>query len=200
MVIRMEKDINIVLAGVGGQGTLVAGKLLGMIAMKTGLDIKVSEVHGMSQRGGSVITYVRFGEKVYSPVIEKGMADFVLAFEELEALRYASLLAVDGTMIINRQRIMPVTVKTGKGRYPEEILSELQAAGKNARILEIDAQDLAIESGNIRCVNLVMIGVMAQFTKIPDSLWMECICETFPPKLQEMNKTAFLKGKTLKVC
>ena len=207
----MKNGINIVLAGVGGQGTLVAGKLLGMMAVKTGMDIKVSEVHGMSQRGGSVVTYVRIGEKVYSPVIEAGMADFVLAFEELEALRYASLLAANGTMIINKQRIIPVTVKTGKGIYPEEILGEfLKASDSNAdsneadrngkaKILELDAQKLAAESGNIRCVNLIMIGVMAQFTPIPDTIWMECINETFPPKLQEINKTAFLKGKTLKV-
>lgn len=196
----MNKEINIVLAGVGGQGTLVAGKLLGTIAVKMGWDIKVSEVHGMSQRGGSVITYVRMGEKVYSPVIENGMADFVLAFEELEALRWAALLAKDGTMIINKQQIIPVTVKTGKAIYPDKILEQLKAASKpGTKIVEINAEQLARESGNVRCVNMVMIGAMSLFTQIPEILWKESISEVFPEKLQDVNRVAFENGKKVKV-
>lgn len=196
----MNKEINIVLAGVGGQGTLVAGKLLGAVAVKMGWDIKVSEVHGMSQRGGSVITYVRMSEKVYSPVIENGMANFVLAFEELEALRWAGLLAKNGTMIINKQHIIPVTVKTGKATYPEKIFEELKTASKpGTTIIEIEVEQLAMESGNVRCVNMVMIGVMSLFTQIPEILWQESISEIFPEKLQEVNRIAFEKGKKVKV-
>jgi len=192
----MNKTINIVLAGVGGQGTLVAGKLLGTIAVKMGWDVKVSEVHGMSQRGGSVITYVRMGEKIYSPVIEQGMADFVLAFEELEALRWAPLLATGGTMIINKKQIIPVTVKIGKAVYPDGIVEELKKAGrKGTTIIEIDAEKLAVESGNVRCVNMVMIGAMSLFSQIPDAVWQEGLLEVFPEKLQEMNRIAFEKGK-----
>ena len=197
----MNNQMNIVLAGVGGQGTLVAGKLLGNIAVKMGWDIKVSEVHGMSQRGGSVITYVRMGNKVYSPVIEPGMADFVLAFEELEALRWASLLARNGTMIINQQHIVPVTIKIGKAVYPEGIACELKAASTpGTTIIEINAEQLAKDSGNIRCVNMVMIGAMSLSTDIPEALWQESISEIFPEKLQEMNRIAFAKGKNSITC
>ncbi len=196
----MNKEINIVLAGVGGQGTLVAGKILGTVAVKMGWDVKVSEVHGMSQRGGSVITYVRMGEKIYSPVIEKGMADYLLAFEELEALRWAPLLAKGGTMIISRNRIMPVTVKLGKGAYPDGIPEALKsAAGSSAQILSIDAEKLALESGSVRCANTVMIGAMSRFSQIPEKVWLESIDEVFAEKLREMNKTAFEKGKNAEV-
>jgi len=196
----MNKEINIVLAGVGGQGTLVAGKLLGIIAVKMGWDVKVSEVHGMSQRGGSVITYVRMGEKIYSPVIESGMADFILAFEELEALRWASLLKTGGTMIINQKRIVPVTVKIGKASYPDGITDQLKQAGSSGTaIFEINADRLAMDSGNIRCVNMVMIGAMSLFSEIPDAIWQQGILEVFPEKLQEMNRIAFEKGKTAKI-
>ncbi len=192
----MNKGINIVLAGVGGQGTLVAGKLLGTIAMRMGWDVKVSEVHGMSQRGGSVITYVRMGDKIHSPVIETGMADFLLAFEELEALRWASLLSENGTMIINRKQIMPATVKTGKAVYPAAIEQELRRAGMpGTTIIGICAEQLARDSGNIRCVNTVMIGAMSRFMDIPDSFWQQGMTEVFPEKLQEMNRLAFSKGR-----
>jgi indolepyruvate ferredoxin oxidoreductase beta subunit len=196
----MNKEINIVLAGVGGQGTLVAGKLLGTVAVAMGFDVKVSEVHGMSQRGGSVITYVRMGEKVYSPVIENGMADFVLAFEELEALRWAPLLKDGGTMIINRKRILPVTVKLGKGIYPDGIVRELaNAVTKGTAVIEIDAEQIAVESGNVRCVNTVMIGAMSQYSTIPEDIWKKSITEVFAGKLQEMNRIAFEKGRDSKV-
>lgn len=192
----MRKDFNIVLAGVGGQGTLVAGKLLGVMAVKMNWDIKVSEVHGMSQRGGSVVTYVRMGEKVYSPVIEEGLADFVLAFEEVESIRWASLLTEGGTMIINSQRILPVTVKTGNAVYPSDILDELKNASKpNTEIIEICADVMALESGNIRCVNMVMLGAMSRYTDIPQDTWTEAINEVFPEKLRAMNLKAFTLGK-----
>ena len=196
----MNKEINIVLAGVGGQGTLVAGKLLGIVAVRMGFDVKVSEVHGMSQRGGSVITYVRMGGKVYSPVIENGMADFLLAFEELEALRWAPLLKEGGTMIINRKRILPVTVKLGKGIYPDGIAEELKnAMTKGSAVIEIDAEKLAAESGSVRCVNTVMIGAMSQYSTIPEEIWKESVDEVFAGKLQEMNRIAFEKGRNIKV-
>lgn len=192
----MKDVINIVLGGVGGQGTLVAGKLLGIVALKMGWDIKVSEVHGMSQRGGSVITYVRMGKKVYSPIIEKGMADYILAFEELEALRWAPLLAENGTLIMNKQKIIPVTVKIGNGVYPDHILKELTEAGKpGITVVELDAESLAKESGSIRSVNMVMLGTMSRYASIPDSVWLDAISEVFPESLQQMNRTAFQKGK-----
>ena len=172
----MAKDISIVLAGVGGQGTLIAGKLLGILAMKQGLDIKVSEVHGMSQRGGSVITYVRMGEKVYSPIIEEGMADYVLSFEEVEAVRWAKLLKKD----------------------PENIKDSLEAsASGKAKVVEFDALSAALSCGSSKAVNMVMVGALSAGMDFPKELWIEAINEAFASKakLIPMNVEAFNKGR-----
>lgn len=191
-----KSDINIVLVGVGGQGTLVAGKLLGTVAQNMGWDVKVSEVHGMSQRGGSVVTYVRMGQKVYSPVIEKGMADFVLAFEELEALRWAPLLAKDKILIVNQQKITPATVATGSAVYPDNIDYKLQMAGLgNTRTYMIPAYGISLELGNVRAVNMVMIGAMSKHMDIPEEIWEKSIKEVFPEKLQRINREAFESGR-----
>jgi indolepyruvate ferredoxin oxidoreductase beta subunit len=193
-----SKCMSIVLAGVGGQGTLVAGKLLGTIAIKTGLDVKVSEVHGMSQRGGSVITYVRMGCKVYSPIIDEGTADYCLCFESLEALRWASLLKKGGTMIISKERIRPLPVLLGKEQYPENISDTLkEAAGDRARVIEINAREAALSAGSAKAVNIVMLGALSVFTDIPESVWEESIRETFSgkPKLIPMNLEAFRIGR-----
>ncbi len=192
----MSVSINLVIAGVGGQGTLVAGKLFGAVATKLGLDVKVSEVHGMSQRGGSVVTYVRIGEKVHSPVVEKGSADFILAFEELEAQRYAGFLAAGGRLIVNRKNIIPVTVRMGKGAYPQDIpLSLKQAAGERAAVISVAADETAHRLGNARVANMVMTGALSAFTEIGEDVWAGAIDEIFPEKLRALNKAAFREGR-----
>ena len=193
-------SLNIVLAGVGGQGTLVAGKLLGTAARKLGLDVKVSEVHGMSQRGGSVITYVRIGSKVYSPIIEAGTADYCLAFEELEGLRWSGLLKKGGTMIINSQKIRPLPVLMGKAEYPEDIRNTIEkAASEGSRIVEIDALASALSAGSSRAVNMVMLGAMSFLSEIPLPVWEESVMETFEKKekLIPLNLQAFHFGRDL---
>ncbi|NLW89164.1 MAG: indolepyruvate oxidoreductase subunit beta [Clostridiaceae bacterium] len=195
-----SKCISVVLSGVGGQGTLVAGKLLGKVAMKTGLDVKVSEVHGMSQRGGSVITYVRMGCKVYSPIIDEGMADFCLFFEPLEAIRWVSLLKKGGTMIINSAPVKPLPVLLGNEKYPDRISERIKEAGEgNARVIEIDAKQTAVSFGSAKAANIVMIGALSIFTDIPESVWKESIEESFSekPHLISMNLDAFQAGRDL---
>jgi len=193
-------SLNIVLAGVGGQGTLVAGKLLGTAARKLGLDVKVSEVHGMSQRGGSVITYVRIGSKVYSPIIEAGTADYCLAFEELEGMRWSGLLKKGGTMIINSQKIRPLPVLMGKAEYPADIRNTIEkAASEGSRIVEIDALASALSAGSSRAVNMVMLGAMSFLSEIPLPVWEESVMETFEKKekLIPLNLQAFHFGRDL---
>jgi indolepyruvate ferredoxin oxidoreductase beta subunit len=194
------KVLSIVLAGVGGQGTLIAGKLLGIVAMKLGMDVKVSEVHGMSQRGGSVITYVRMGKEVFSPIIDPGTADYCLVFESLEAIRWASLLKDAGTMIISYQKIKPLPVLIGKEEYPTEICAHLQnASAGHARIIEVDAVTTALSTGSAKAVNMVMLGALSVFTSIPLHIWEESIEEAFSskPKLVPMNSKAFQLGRDL---
>lgn len=193
-------DLNIVLAGVGGQGTLVAGKLLGILAIRLGLDVKVSEVHGMSQRGGSVITYVKIGRKVFSPIIEKGTADYCLAFEELEALRWSGLLKENGVLIVNSQKIKPLPVLMGKARYPEHIESSLtSAAGSRASVREFDALAAALAAGSSKAVNMVMLGALSSKMPVPVDLWEEAVSEVFAgkEKLIPMNLKAFHAGREL---
>lgn len=194
------KILSVVLAGVGGQGTLIAGKLLGIVAMKLGLDVKVSEVHGMSQRGGSVITYVRMGKEVFSPIIDPGTADYCLVFEALEAIRWASLLKADGTMIISSQQIKPLPVLIGKEEYPREICAQLQkATAGHAKIIEVDAVTAALSTGSAKAVNMVMLGALSVFTSIPLEIWDESIEEAFSAKakLVPMNRKAFQLGRDL---
>lgn len=193
-------QLNIVLAGVGGQGTLVAGKLLGIAAIKLGLDVKVSEVHGMSQRGGSVITYVRIGNKVFSPIIEAGTADYCLAFEELEGLRWSGLLKKGGTMILNSQKIRPLPVLMGKAEYPGEIKNILKKASTDdSHIVEIDALSTALSAGSSRAVNMVMLGALSFISKIPLPVWEESVMEVFAQKqkLIPLNLQAFHFGRDL---
>ncbi len=182
---------NIMIVGVGGQGTLLASRILGNAVIRAGYDVKVSEVHGMSQRGGSVVTYVKFGRKVHSPIIDKGCADIILAFEKLEAYRALPWLKKGGKIIVNDQRINPMPVITGAMEYPEKILEELQA---KAQVTVLDALKLASEAGNIKAVNVVLIGVMAKSTSIPYEEWVETIKTTVPPKFLEVNLKAFDAG------
>lgn len=186
----MDK-LNILIVGVGGQGTLLASRVLGNVALKMNFDVKVSEVHGMSQRGGSVVTYVKFGKKVYSPLIEKGEADLIMAFEKLEALRAIDHLSKDGKMIINEQQIDPMPVIIGKAKYPENIIDTLQ---KEHRIYSLDALKIAQDCGNQKAVNIVLLGVMARLASIDKSIFIEAINEVVPAKVLDVNLKAFEEG------
>lgn len=196
----MDNQINasIVLAGVGGQGTLIAGKLLGILAMNLGLDVKVSEVHGMSQRGGSVVTYVKIAPEVHSPIIEEGTADFILSFEEVESVRWAKLLKKGGTMIVNTQRIKSLPVLMGQMKYPEGIIESLKSsAGDDAKIVSIDATGLSLETGTTKATNIVMLGALSNFFGTDESEWKRAIEEAFASKAKTIpgNLSAFEKGR-----
>lgn len=186
------KNLNVMIVGVGGQGTLLASRVLGAAMIASGQDVKVSEVHGMSQRGGSVVTYVRAGEKVYSPVINQGEADLILAFEQLEAARWLSFMKPTGKMIVNTQQMDPMPVVTGVAKYPEGVLEAIAAAG--ADLKAVDALKLAMEAGSVKAVNVVLIGVMAKQTDIPKEIWLDAVRSTVPAKFLEMNLKAFEAG------
>ena len=183
---------NVMIVGVGGQGSLLASKLLGKLLTQEGFDVKVSEVHGMSQRGGSVVTYVRFGDKVYSPVIAKGEADFIVSFEKIEAARYADILKKDGKIIVNSQMIDPMPVITGAAEYPVTVLDELRAKG--VFVDEIDALSLARQAGNAKSVNIVLMGRLAKYFDIPYDKWGEAIKVSVKPQFVEVNLKAFDLG------
>ncbi len=185
---------NIMIVGVGGQGTLLASRILGNTVINEGYDVKVSEVHGMSQRGGSVVTYVKYGENVYSPIIDRGEADIILAFEELEAYRALPFLKKGGKMIINNQQINPMPVITGAATYPENITEKIS---KQVDAIVTDAVALAKEAGNIKAVNVVLIGIMAKSTDIEYEKWIKTIKETVPEKFVDINIKAFDLGYNL---
>lgn len=184
---------NVMIVGVGGQGSLLASKLLGRLLLTKGYDIKVSEVHGMSQRGGSVVTYVRFGDKVYSPIIDKGEADFIVSFELLEAARWTEYLKPGGKLITNTQQINPMPVVTGAARYPDNLVVKMRAAGVD--VDAIDALSLAEEAGSSKAVNLVLMGRLSKYFDIPEDEWMAAIEASVPPKFLEMNQKAFALGE-----
>ena len=186
------KTTNIMIVGVGGQGTLLASKLLGKLFLNEGCDVKVSEVHGMSQRGGSVVTYVRFGDKVYSPIVDKGEADYIISFEKIEAARYADHLSESGTIITNTQEIDPMSVITGNASYPSDILDELKEKGM--KVDAMDALSLAKEAGSVKAVNIVLMGRLAKYFDIPYDKWIAALKEVVAPKFVEMNKKAFELG------
>lgn len=185
---------NIMIVGVGGQGTLLASKLFGHVLMQQGYDVKVSEVHGMSQRGGSVVTYVRFGDKVYSPVIDKGEADYILSFEKLEALRWIEYLKIGGQIITNTQEVDPMPVITGAAQYPDNIVEKLESAGA-----KVDAKDflsIAEQAGSAKAVNIVLMGRLSKyFEDIPYEVWDKAIDEIVPEKYRELNHKALKLGR-----
>ncbi|MCR4892174.1 MAG: indolepyruvate oxidoreductase subunit beta [Lachnospiraceae bacterium] len=187
------KSGNIMIVGVGGQGSLLASKLLGHLLLSQGYDVKVSEVHGMSQRGGSVVTYVRYGEKVYSPVIDKGEADFIVSFELLEAARWLPFLKKDGQIVTNTQQIDPMPVITGAAVYPENLVEKMQKSG--AKVDALDCLQLAEKAGSAKAVNLVLLGRLSHYFDLPEQAWMTSIEAIVPAKFQEMNKKAFDLGK-----
>ena len=190
------KTTNLMIVGVGGQGSLLASKLLGRLLLNCGYDVKVSEVHGMSQRGGSVVTYVRFGDKVYSPIVDEGEADFILSFEKLEAARYLNCLKKDGTIITNSQQIDPMPVITGAMEYPETVLEDMVNAG--ATVDSLDALALAREAGSVKCVNIVLMGRLAKYFPFSYEEWMTALEQSVAPKFLEMNKKAFALGYEFK--
>ncbi len=183
---------NIMIVGVGGQGSLLASRLMGAVLLAQGFDVKVSEVHGMSQRGGSVVTYVRYGEKVYSPVIEKGEADFIVAFEELEAARWVEFLKDGGKMIMNTQQIDPMPVITGAMNYPENIIGKMQDL--KIDVIALDALALAEQAGNSKATNIVMMGALAKNLDFNEEIWDKALEEVVPAKFLDLNKVAFGLG------
>ena len=189
----MKENINIMIVGVGGQGSLLASKLLGRIFLDNDYDVKVSEVHGMSQRGGSVLTYVRVGEKVYSPIIDKGEADYVISFEILEAARAMDFLKADGRIITNLQEINPMPVVAGKTVYPENLAQKIKDEGFS--IDAFDALSLAEKAGSSKAVNLVLMGRLSKHFDFPEDEWIRTIEKSVPEKFLEMNKRAFLLGR-----
>ena len=183
---------NIMIVGVGGQGTLLASKLLGKVLLAKGYDVKVSEVHGMSQRGGSVVTFVRWGEKVYSPVIDKGECDYILSFELLEAARWVEYLRIGGKLIANTQQIDPMPVVTGAAAYPERLADRLVGLGVD--LDAFDALSPAVEAGSAKAVNLVLMGRLSRYFDFSEADWARAIEDSVPEKFLEINKKAFSLG------
>ena len=185
---------NIMIVGVGGQGTLLTSRILGGLAIAGGYDVKLSEVHGMAQRGGSVVTFVRYGEKVAEPVVEEGQADVIIAFEQLEALRYAHFLKKDGALIINDWKIDPMPVVTGAAQYPEHIIENLK---EKYKVYTVNATEEAKKLGNSRVFNLIVLGIAAQHMDFSKEQWYSVIENTVPQKTIEINKKAFDVGYEL---
>ena len=183
---------NILIVGVGGQGSLLASNLMGRALLIEGYDAKVSEVHGMSQRGGAVVTYVRYGEKVYSPIVDRGQAELLVSFEILEAARWLDHLAPGGQIVTNTQQIDPIPVIIGAAKYPENLLDKFKAAGAN--VDAIDALAIAEKAGSAKAVNIVMMGRLSKYFQFPKETWIKALEETVPAKFLEMNRRAFDAG------
>ncbi|MEO0160954.1 MAG: indolepyruvate oxidoreductase subunit beta [candidate division WOR-3 bacterium] len=190
-----DKTTNVIICGVGGQGILLSSDILCTAAFLSGYDVKKSEIHGMAQRGGSVITHVRFGKKVYSPLIEEGCADFILAFEKLEALRYSYFLKKDGWIIVNDLELPPMSVLAEEKTYPKGIIETLKTIG-NVEV--VPAQEIALGLGNVRVANVVLLGSLAHYLDLPDQIWMEAIKENVKPQYQDLNIKAFELGRMRK--
>ncbi|AKN32521.1 indolepyruvate oxidoreductase subunit beta [Clostridium carboxidivorans P7] len=188
----MSSVKSILFVGVGGQGTILASKILTEGLLKNGYDVKMSEVHGMAQRGGSVTTQVRFGEKVYSPLIEKGTADVIVAFEKSEAARWLPYLKKDGYLVINDYEIYPVPVLIGEEEYPQNVNETLKKTVKNTII--VNASQIAEELGNIKAQNVVLLGALLKALKLENINWNEVLEVIVPPKAVELNKKALVKG------
>ncbi len=190
----MNEDVkNILIVGVGGQGALLASKTLGQVLLDAGYDVKVSEVHGMSQRGGSVVTYVRYGKKVYSPIVDKGQADYIVSFEMLEAARYTDYLKPDGKIVVNTQMIDPMPVITGAVRYPENLEQKMKDAG--FFVDAVDCLSLAQQAGTAKAVNIVLMGRLSKYMNFAEEEWLKAIEKLVKPQFLEMNKKAFALGR-----
>jgi len=186
------KTISIMFVGVGGQGTLLASRIAGHVLLAQGFDAKVSEVHGMSQRGGSVTTYVKYGDEVHSPIVDKGEADYIVGFEQMEAARWVSYLKKGGKMLINTQQLAPMPVITGAAQYNDDIIGKIKKSG--AEVVSLDALTLAQQAGSPRCVNVVMMGALANELGFDKQLWVDAINECSPKAATQMNQKAFELG------
>ncbi len=184
---------SIMLVGVGGQGTLLASRIIGNTLLSQGFDVKVSEVHGMSQRGGSVVTYIKYGDSVNSPVIEKGEADVIVSFELLEAARWLPYLKKGGKLVTNTQQIEPMPVITGAMEYPSDIVEKIKAKGVD--ITALDALSLANEAGSSRAVNVVLMGVLSKMMDLPTESWKDALEACVPAKAIDINRKAFILGE-----
>ena len=185
---------DIILCGVGGQGILSIATIIGEAATKAGVNLKQAEVHGMSQRGGSVVTYVRFGDHVYSPIIDKGEADFIVSFEKLEAARWMEYLKPGGRVIVNTQEIDPMPVITGAAQYPTDLVAKMEALG--AKVDAMDALAIATEAGSAKAVNIALMGRLSRyFDQITEEAWLEALAASVPAKFLELNRKAFSLGR-----
>jgi indolepyruvate ferredoxin oxidoreductase beta subunit len=191
----MKKTLNILLCGVGGQGILLASEVISSALVRAGFDVKQSEVHGMAQRGGSVISHIRFGEKVYSPLIELGTADFAASFELLEALRYLSYFNKDTKVIVNTQKILPSPVSTGMDTYPPDVLEQLRS--RELTVLPVEAFEIAKAAGEIRAANVVLTGALSVLLPVEEKIFLEVLEKRVPEKVREVNIRAFLKGREI---
>ncbi len=189
----MSKTTNILIVGVGGQGTILASRVLAGVLLAEKYDVKVSEIHGMSQRGGSVVTQVRYGDFVASPIIEPQTADIVLAFELLEALRSLPFLAEDGKLIVNTQAILPMPVVTGEAQYPTDALSQLEKQA--SLVLATDALQMALACGNPKGVNIVLLGILSALMDIKEETWLLVLRDKVPPRFLGVNLAAFAEGR-----
>ncbi|GAB4261437.1 MAG: indolepyruvate oxidoreductase subunit beta [Deferrisomatales bacterium] len=187
------KTLNILLSGVGGQGVILASKILSKAALLQGLDIKQSEVHGMSQRGGSVVSHVRIGEAVHSPLVPEGQCDILLGFEPLEALRFAHWVRADGTILYNTDRVNPSTVSAGLAEYPEDLAERL--AAQPCRTVAVPAGELAERAGTRRAANVVLVGALSRYVEFPSEVWAGAVEQSVPPKVLEVNREAFRLGQ-----
>jgi indolepyruvate ferredoxin oxidoreductase beta subunit len=192
----MDRTTNFVLVGVGGQGTLLASNILADVGLAAGFDVKKSEVHGMSQRGGSVVSHVRWHpEHVASPLVGLGEADILLAFEKLEALRFVEFLKVGGTAIVNEMVIVPITVSAGTGRYPDDAALDAALAAVSAREIRVPGERLAQEAGNAKAANVVLLGAISRLLDLPEEVWWKCLEQRVPKKFLDLNRAAFAAGR-----
>jgi indolepyruvate ferredoxin oxidoreductase beta subunit len=189
----METSGNILFCGVGGQGILLASELTTSALLSTGMDVKKSEVHGMAQRGGSVEAHLRYGKKVYSPLIEVGTADLLVALEIMEALRYLPFLHKNSKVIVNTQKILPPAVATGKMTYPENIIEEL--TGRGLTVIPVDGFEIAKKAGNVKAANVALVGALSTLLPIPEETFIEIIKQRVPARFLDVNLTVFQEGR-----
>lgn len=187
-----NNEIDVLMVGVGGQGAILASRILAQVAQDRGFEVKVSEIHGMAQRGGAVVTHVRIGEKVHAPIISEGRADVILAFEQLEAMRWVHYLKPGGTIVINNQTIAPAPVILGLQKYPAGIIGEIKQQVPDT--VDVNALELARQSGNDKATNVVLMGVLARRMDIPQEAWLAALEKKVPAKFLEVNKKAFVLG------
>lgn len=191
--LSMDKVTNILMAGVGGQGVILASEIVSEAMMRAGYDVKKSEVHGMAQRGGSVSSHVRFGRKVYSPLIKDGEVDILFSFELLETMRYLDVLSDDPVILVNNQKILPPSVTLGKDEYPENIPGMLAANYKRFEL--VNALDIAGKAGNTKALNVAFVGALSRHFDIAEAVWQEAIAAMLPPKLVDLNIKAFAMAR-----